>query len=132
MKLNPGERSIMAYFPSSTKAEAAMADLKSAGIGEMSLDRVSRYGVDNNREINNPIAGQAETITGLTLFSADTDHFNNNDARVLMAADPSVSGYTRTEGYGLGGGKSFLVAIVTSEEKVDEAVGILKQHGAEV
>lgn len=131
MKLNSGERSILAYFPSSTKAQSAMEELKAAGIKEVQLDRVSRYGVNTDKEINNPIAGQAETITGLTLYSADTDRFNDNDARVLMAADPSVSGMAG-KGYGLAGGKAFLVTVVTSSEKVDQAVAILKSHGGMV
>ncbi len=129
MQLSPGERSILAYFPSTPAAQEAAQALKGAGITEVQIDRVSRFGVSYNSEYNNPIAGQAETQTGLVLFSADTDHFNDNDARVLLGADPSVEGYA-PPGYGVPGGKSFLVTVVTSAEKVDEASAILKDKGA--
>ncbi len=129
MKLSPDEHSILAYFPSSTSAEEAVRALKEAGVSEVQLDRVSRYGVSYNDRYNNPIAGQAETETGLTLFSADTDHFNDNDTRILLGADPSVEGYT-PPGYGAAGGKAFLVTVVTDDEKLDEATNILKDKGA--
>jgi hypothetical protein len=127
MKLDPGERSILGYFPSSNKAQKAMDDIKALGIEVVALDRVSRYGVDNNSEINNPIAGQAETGTGLTLFSADTDRYSDSDSRVLMGADPSNSGMANS-GYGIAGGKAFLVTVVTNESKVEEVVKVMKQH----
>ncbi|MHB1421165.1 MAG: hypothetical protein ACYCX4_16580 [Bacillota bacterium] len=58
MKLEPGERLLLATFPSSTKAEKAKAQLKRAGIEIAQLDRVSRFGIEANSEINNPIAGR--------------------------------------------------------------------------
>lgn len=127
MKLAPGERSILGYFPSTTKAQKAMDEIKAIDIEDVTLDRVSRYGVDTNSEINNPIAGQAETGTGLTSFSADTDHFSDNDARILMGADPSNSGMA-SRGYGIAGGKAFLLTVVTNEEKVDKVVEIMKSN----
>lgn len=127
MKLAPGERSILGYFPSTDTAERAMDEIKSLGVEDVSLDRVSRYGVDLNSEINNPISGQAETGTGLTLFSADTDHFSDNDSRILMGADPSNSGMA-SRGYGIAGGKSFLLTVVTNEDKVDKIVEIMKDN----
>ena len=44
MQLSPGERSILSYFPTSSKAQEAVTALKEAGISEVQLDRVSRYG----------------------------------------------------------------------------------------
>ena len=131
MKLNPGERSILSYFPSRTRAEAALEELKEMGIEDLQIDRVSRFGVDHNDEINNPIAGRAETGTGLTFFSAGTNAFANNDTRVLMAADPTNNGYV-SEGYGKVGGKAFMLGVVTSEEKVEQAVEIIKKHNGKV
>ncbi|ADG83823.1 hypothetical protein [Thermincola potens] len=129
MQLSSGERSILAYFPSSSTAKEAMAALKKEGISEIQLDRVSRFGVSLDREFNNPIAGQADTITGLTLYSSDTDQYTNNDARVLMATDPSVSGIGADD-YGVAGGKAFLLTVVTDEHNLDKAVTILKEMGA--
>ncbi|GAB6179775.1 hypothetical protein JCM14036_10940 [Desulfotomaculum defluvii] len=126
MTLPQGMRSILAYFPSSTKAEAAVQELKQMGINEVSLDRISRYGVSNDAAINNGL--NAETLTGLTIFSANTSRLENNDSRVLMGADPSNSGIA-AENYGVAGGKAFLVTVVTTDELGDRAFQVLKEHG---
>jgi len=128
MQLAPGERSILATFPSSNSAQKAAAELKNAGFKTVSVDRISRYGVENDAEINYAVAGRATNLTGLTLYSAGT---NPGDERVLLAADPSVSGYGDTN-YGLAGGRAFLVTVVTGEDKVDHAAEILKKHGGQV
>ncbi len=44
MQLSPGEHSILAYFPSHARAQEAVRALKEAGISEVQLDRISRYG----------------------------------------------------------------------------------------
>jgi len=131
MELENDERSILSYFPSSTKAQAAVDELRAQGITEVQLDRVSRYGTTNDRQQNNPAAGQGESNTGLTLYSADYDRFSNNDARTLLGADPSVSGIA-SEGYGLAGGQAFMVTVVTTPEQVQQAVKILEAHGGMV
>lgn len=129
MQLAPGERSILSYFPSSSVAQKAAEALKNAGIGEVQVDRVSRYGVNIDAHYNNPI-NRAQTLTGPTLFSEDMQEIDQ-DKRVLLAADPSVSGYG-DEDYGEAGGRAFLLTVVTGEGKLDQAVDIIKQHGGEV
>nr|WP_066639140.1 hypothetical protein [Desulfolucanica intricata] len=130
MQLAPGERSILAFFPSSTKAEACSKALQEAGLNEVRVDRISRYGVEADSVFNNPIAGRAKTMTGLTLFSADTSTINDSDSRVLMGADPSVYSMGRDDE--MAGGHAFLLTAVTGQEKVEEAVNLIKQHGGEV
>ncbi len=129
MQLSPGEHSILAYFPSSTSAQEAVKALKESGFSQVQLDRISRYGVSNDASYNNPIAGRAETLTGLTLFSANTGNLSENDTRILLGADPSVEGYV-PPGYDDAGGKAFLVTLVTNEEEIDRASSILKEKGA--
>ncbi|TEB14630.1 hypothetical protein Psfp_02773 [Pelotomaculum sp. FP] len=125
MQLTPGERSVLSYFPTSNKARQAVDDLKAAGINEVQLDRVSRFGDNNDATFNNPI-NRANTVTGPTLFSKD--NFSEDPAkRVLMGADPSASGYG-CDDYGMAGGKAFMVAVVTNEDKLDQAVQIIKKH----
>lgn len=131
MQLSPGERSILAYFPSSNAAQRAVDELKAAGYETISLDRVSRFGVEDDAEVNYAVAGRAETITGLTLYSAGTDSLSNSESRVLLAADHSVSGYGAVD-YGVAGGRAFLVTVVTSEDQVQPAVEILEKNGGEV
>ncbi len=131
MKLSSKEQSILATFPSSTRAQAAVDELKAKGFNEVRIDRIDRFGVTNDTQYNNPINGQAETITGLTIYSSDTDHFNNNDARILIGADPSVSGMA-SRGYGMAGGEGFLVSMVVDKKKTEEALKILREKGGQV
>ncbi|ABB14960.1 hypothetical protein [Carboxydothermus hydrogenoformans] len=131
MELKKNERSILAYFPSSAKAIDAAEALKAKGINDVQVDRVSRYGVASNPEVNNPISGQGVSGTGLSLYSAGANQFGDNDARVLLSADPSVSGMTAKE-YGTAGGEAFLVTAVTTKDKVEQAVKILKEKGAKI
>lgn len=128
MQLSPGEQSILAYFPTTTAAQDAIDALNAAGIKEVQLDRVSRFGVSYDDNYNNPL-NQANTLTGLTVYSTNKNNFTDNDERILMAADPSVSGLA-SEGYGQAGGKAFLVTIVTDQQNLDRATSILKDKGA--
>lgn len=127
----PQTRTIIASFPSSTKAESAAKALADSGLKEVEVKRTSRFGVTHDTHFNNPVAGQAETLTGLTLFSTNTQSDENSAARVLMAADPSVSGYS-ARGYGMAGGQAFTLVAIAPEEKVEEAVSIIKEQGGDV
>ncbi|MEW6064121.1 hypothetical protein P378_06800 [Desulforamulus profundi] len=127
MTLPRGMRSLLAYFPSSTRAEGAVQELKSMGISEVSLDRVSRYGTTANAILNNPI-NNAETLTGLTMFSANTSRLMNTDTRILMSADPSNYAMA-ADNYGVAGGKAFLVTVVTTDQMGDKAARVLEKHG---
>lgn len=129
MQLPPGERSILAYFPTSTAARQAADALRGAGFGQPRIDRASRHGISFDTAYNNPI-NNATTITGPTLYSDDSGALSD-DVRVLLAADPSVSGYGNTD-YGVAGGAAFLLTLVTTEDKVDQAVDIIKKYGGQV
>lgn len=128
MQLSPGERSALAYFPTTDSAQRAASELKNAGFETVSVDRISRFGVENDAEINYAVAGRATNLSGLTLYSSGTDV---GDERVLLAADPSASGYGDTS-YGVAGGRAFLVTVVAGEKDIDRAVEILKRHGGQV
>lgn len=130
MQLSPGERSILAYFPTSGDAQKAAESLKQSGIETAQIDRVSRYGAKSDEHFNNPI-NRAVTVTGPTLFSDGTGGDQDINERVLLAADPSVSGYGDTD-YGVAGGKAFLLTVVTTEDKIEGAVDIIKQNGGMV
>jgi hypothetical protein len=131
MQLSPGERSLLAYFPSDSAAEAAAKELKRTGYDNVQVDRVSRYGETHNAEMNNALMGRAKTITGLTLYSAGTDNLVDNDKRVLLGTDPSVSGYG-DRNYGTAGGRSFLVTVVTTDDLAGRAEEIIKRNGGTI
>ncbi|BCV20989.1 hypothetical protein [Moorella sp. Hama-1] len=128
MRLEREERSLLAYFPSSTRAQEAINALKEAGISEVQFDRVGRFGARYNDQYNNPLANQANTITGLSLYSADINPLVKTETRALLAADPSVSG-VGLKNYGVAGNEGFLVTIVTSPDRVDTAREIVETHG---
>jgi len=130
MQLNPGERSVLAYFPSSASAQKAARELKDMGYDTVQVDRISRYGANNNEEIDNPVGGGAGTLSGLTLFSSDVGTGGVNEG-ILRASDPSASGYGDVD-YGVAGGKAFLVTVVTSDGNADEATGIMEKHGGTI
>lgn len=130
VQLDPGERSILSYFPSSTRARHAAEELQKAGFDNLQIDRISRSGVVSDASINNPI-NRAVSQAGLTHFSDGAGDFLGDSTRVLLAADPSASGYGDKD-YGIAGGRAFLLALVTSEDRVAEAVGIIREKGGMV
>ena len=127
----PEERTIIASFPSSTRAQTAADALAAAGFKDVHIRRNSRYGVSQDAHINDPISHQAESLAGLTLFSTNSPNDDNQAVKVLMDADPSVSGLS-ARGYGLAGGAAFTLVAFVAEPKVEQAVGIIKEQGGDV
>ncbi|NLB88177.1 MAG: hypothetical protein GX790_02970 [Syntrophomonadaceae bacterium] len=129
--LEKGERSILAYFSSSANAEKALKELKKAGIpideGSIAIDRISRYDMRMNNEINSPI-NSAVTLSGPVLYSSSSPDEGPNP---LLAASDSVSGIGNPDA-GAAGGTSFLLTVVTREEIVEEAIKIIKENGGRV
>ncbi|HBV98703.1 MAG: hypothetical protein JL50_17255 [Peptococcaceae bacterium BICA1-7] len=130
MQLSPGERSILAYFPSSEAAQRAAKALSDAGFSQAGVDRVSRYGVSTDPQMNNPV-NNAVTQTGPTLYSDSTAEELTDSGRILLTADPSVSGYGNTD-YGVAGGKAFLLTLVTTEKRIEEAEKIVSRLGGSI
>lgn len=130
MQLPKGERGILSYFPSSARAQEAAEELVRAGFEAVEIDRVSRYGTEFNKEFNNPI-NNAASLAGLTGYSDGSGGGQGDAMRVMQAADPSASGYG-LDGYGVAGGKAFLLTAVVPEERVEEAVEIIKKRGGQV
>lgn len=127
MKLKPGERSILASFEHGPDAEAALKALKQEGFEEAQMDRIGKFGVDPDNDMQRPgIAGNETSMAAATLDPAALD----DDSRVLLAATPEASG--------LSGGSTmfehrpFLVTVVTTEQQVDDAVRIINEHGGRV
>lgn len=131
MQLEKGERSILSYFPSSTKAEQAFQQLQEAGIpideGSMAIDRISRYDMRINNEINSPI-NNAISLSGPTLYSSSA---GEDGPDPLLAASDSASGIGNPDA-GAAGGSAFLLTIVTEENNVEEAIKIIKENDGKV
>lgn len=130
MRLEPGERSVLAYFPSAESAGKAAEELKSMGYHTVQVDRISRYGESTDSEVNYPVAGGALSNAGLTIFSAEAGDLDANE-RILLAADPSASGYGDA-GYGVAGGRAFLVTVVTDGGSAGQVEEILEKYGGKI
>lgn len=124
------EQTIIAYFPSSTKADTAARALTGAGFGDVHVKRISRFGVTRDPHIDDPVS-DAQSLAGLTLFSSDALSEENRDRRALLAADPSASGMS-SRGYGMAGGRAFTLVAFVGTDRVEEAVELIKQHGGDV
>ena len=125
MQLNSGEKSILAYFPDDKKANEAAQKLKESGYHDMQIDGISRY---TNRAVRSP---STATLSSMVLGGKEYGSQEYGMAQnPLMAADPSVSGMSardvQIQGY------SYLLTLVTSSDKADNAVQILKTYGAQV
>jgi len=131
MELDKNEHSILGFFPSSTKAQDAIEALKKANLaseGSVQLDQVSRFGVVNDSEYNNPI-NNAITLHGPTIYS--------NSAGIDDGLNPLLAANDTEMGRGinndnLAGGEAFMVTLVTSEDKVEQAVALMKASGGRV
>lgn len=128
MKLNPGERSILAYFDSGTRAEAAEHLLRQAGFTEVQFDQVGRYGYDEEPNRNRPaIAGGEPSEVTAVLYG--NERAMTQDVRVLLNATPSASGMAGVQEEGW---RNFLVTVVTTDDRVDEAVKLIQENGGRV
>lgn len=127
----PGDRTIFASFPSSGKARKASAALAAAGFTDVHIRRASRFGVSQDAHINDPISHQAESLAALTLYSTNVPNDEDSATRVLLAADPSVSGLS-ARGYGMAGGQAFTLVAFVPAPQVEAAVAIIKESGGDV
>lgn len=132
MELKKNERSILAFFPSSTMALKAREALKKAHIvedeGSIQIDKISQFGVVVDAQYNNPV-NNAITQTGPTIFS--------NSAGIDDGANPLLAANDTEMGRGinsdnLADGESFMITMVTTHDKVDQAVAIIKSNGGRV
>ncbi|WP_366923665.1 hypothetical protein MFMK1_000576 [Metallumcola ferriviriculae] len=120
------ERTILASFPSDTKAMEAEKELNDQGINTTQVDRVSKYPGKPNSHYNNPIAGEATSLAALTENSGGG---LPGDVGPLLAVDNAASGNS-TEA-GLVGGKGFLLTVVVEEDKLEKARDIIQKHDGE-
>ncbi len=118
MQLQPGEKSILAYFSTDTSAENAAKTLKEKGYDNIQTDQISRFPNQNLYNRNNV------NLSSMVLDNTTYDR----SLGPLLAADPAVNGMG--VGYDQPGGTSFLLTLVTVDNKVQEAVQVLKDHGA--
>ncbi|MDI6894179.1 MAG: hypothetical protein AB1503_10835 [Bacillota bacterium] len=113
-------RSILAYFASDQAAGEAAEELRRLGLGDMEVERISRYPAPVAEGLRNIQRPFPLTHTGL----------EDRIDRALVAADPGYSGMAGAE---LAGGAAFVLVVPeVPEDRVEVAVGIIKTHGGKV
>ncbi|MGE5370923.1 MAG: hypothetical protein ACM3QZ_02935 [Solirubrobacterales bacterium] len=130
MQLPENEKSILAYFPSSTRADEAARSIRTRGLvnepGAMRIDRISRFGTSRDASYTN-VLSEGISLSALTQFSSQTTD-RSDDERVLLAADPAASGIGDAD-YGVAGGGAFLLTVVLPKENTQEALDIIRSLG---
>ncbi len=130
--LDKNEHSILGFFPSSTKAQKAMDELKQQvgmvpDAGSIQIDRISRFGVVNDSEYNNPI-NNAMNEHAVTTYS--------NSMGIDDGLNPLIAANDSESGRGINddnlAGEAYLVTLVTSKDNVETAVAIMKANGGKV
>lgn len=116
------ERNILSYFSSSGQAQKAEAELRQLGYETVQVDRIHRYPIGQlDDDLYNPLSGQVSSLTNQVLGTRLSD-----DAAILAASDPSVSGMSANE---MPGRYPFILTVVTGGKQVEQAVQIIKKHG---
>lgn len=119
MQLQPGERSILAYFTNHDDALRSVAQLQTMGFNETQVDRIY-----NNTRMGS--AAVTNSISAMTAAGDNPEHYRSYGP--LLAASPYVSGLANYES----GAYTHMVTLVTSSADVDTALGVLRNNGARV
>lgn len=117
MQLQPGERSLLAYFVNHEDALKAASELETMGYNEAKVDKIAA----NNRKSS----ASAYSLSALIAASDDPDHYSQYGP--LLAASPTVSGYAKHED-----SYTHMVTLVADNSEIDAAIIILKEYGARV
>lgn len=116
MQLQPGERSILAYFSNPEAAAAAVAQLEALGFQDTQLSRINNYTRLNNRAVSN-------SISALTAAGDNPEHYRSYGP--LLASSPIVSGLAANEAAYY----THMVTVVSGEPQIQQALNILREYG---
>ncbi|KJS19455.1 MAG: hypothetical protein VR72_18575 [Clostridiaceae bacterium BRH_c20a] len=112
--------SILAYFETTAAAQKVKEILEKKGVETLQIDRISEMPIQNSGGYNNPI----NNATSLAALTNTGGSGLAGDVGPLLSASPASSGY----GGDRVGSRNILLTIVTSEDRIDECVRIIKNH----
>ncbi|PTM59858.1 hypothetical protein [Desmospora activa] len=119
-----GERNILAYFRTESRAKEAVQRLKEAGFNTVDLSRFSLAPEDHS-DLDNPIAEPFSSLASAT--GADV---SSRDAGILVGAHTESSGMA--DGMHQFGAEDLCVTVVTTADRYEQAESILKELGANI
>jgi len=114
-------RNILAAFRTIETAQEAAEALKENGFNEIQVDQISMFPGNHLNDLTNPITGDFESLSELTLGS-----YTNKNAEILSAADPSASGMADKNN--METNYNFLVTVVTNEKNAPLSENIIKRY----
>lgn len=121
MQLDPGEKSILAYFHDYDEAVQAAQSLREKGFKDFQIDRISGFTSCSayNRSQN--------SLSSLVLGGSEsTGSQIGRTQNPLRASDPSVSGMSdRHESLTC---YPYLLTIVAPQESIDQALDVVKRY----
>lgn len=118
MQLEPGEKSILAYFDTENSARQAAEGLRSQGFNQIRIDPLSS-------SFRKPRRTSSAYLSALTIGAVES---SNLSIGPLLAANPSVSGLS--SGEDLMESYSYLVTVVTDDQSLAQARESLLANGA--
>lgn len=123
MKMERGERSVLAYFGTEEAARACEARLQSLEV-TCRVDGMGMYPAAPERNYSVP-GSRGETSLANAIFYG-YDLVGDESARVLMAASPTVSGMSG-EGPTVDG--NFLLTVICSEQTLPQVLAEVERAG---
>ena len=117
MQLQPGEKSILAYFTNQKDASNALSQLQALGYSESQINKISTY-----TRMNTAVA--PHSISARTGAGESAEQYRSYGP--LLAASTFVSGLTNNqeESY------TYMVTVVTEDVNADTALQVLRNYGA--
>lgn len=118
-------RNILASFRTIDNAQAAAQEIVNLGIKDVQVDQIGKYPGTHLNPLMNPITGDFDSLSDLTLGSLD-----DKGAEVLAAVDVSASGMS--DGSNVEINDNVLVTIVTDEEKAKQVEQIIEKFRGKI
>lgn len=119
MQLQPGERSILAYFSSSEAASSAAAQLKALGYNDIQFNRISNYSRTGSGSV-------PYSISALTSAGDNPEHYRSYGP--LLASSPMVSGLASDDAANY----THMVTVVSDNSQINQALAVLREYGGRV
>jgi len=120
MQLQPGEKSILAYFTNQKDASNALSQLQALGYSESQINKISTY-----TRMNTAVA--PHSIAARTGAGESAEQYLSYGP--LLAASTFVSGLTNNQEEPF---CTHMVTVVTEDVNADIALQVLRNYGARV
>lgn len=116
MQLQPGEMSILAYFPNQESAAGAAAQLKSLGFNDTQLNKLNSYARTGAGSV-------PRSISALTAAGENPEHYRSYGP--LLASSTFASGMAADDTAYF----TYMVTVVSDAARISEAQSVIRAYG---